>query len=230
MDKLNWTLAADVVLALIILWKLLQGRRDGVVKKLGSLAALAAAILGGRWARESLAPFVSQKWLEPKVGGWLTHARESLGLADLMENLGDILDSSNLPAFLRTNVLEQTRERLTAAADSAVATASELVAQKLAGWLVFLVAAVVAYALVRVVFDGLLDPLIRKLPLISGVNRALGAVLGAAQGVLLAGLLLWLAFHLLPVLSEPGGPLSAAEVAKAYLTKLYFSLFPGLFT
>ena len=34
MDKLNWTLAIDVLLALLVVWKLLQGRRDGVVRKL----------------------------------------------------------------------------------------------------------------------------------------------------------------------------------------------------
>ena len=46
MDKVNWTLAVDVVLALLVLWKLLQGRRDGMVRKLGGLAALVGAVLG----------------------------------------------------------------------------------------------------------------------------------------------------------------------------------------
>ncbi len=233
MDKLNWTLAVDVVLALLVVWKLLQGRRDGVVRKLGGLAALVGALIAGNFVSKRYAALVAEKWLTPALEKWFSHIRESLGLEDILENLADILNGVSLPQFLKVNVTEQVTEQMGAASQRvgvAVGEASQLVAQRLAGWLLFVLAAVLAYAVVKLVFDGVLDPLIRKLPIIGTVNALLGAVLGAILGAIMAILLLWLAFHLVPGLSEPGGPLSPEGVERSLLTKFCFRTFPNLFS
>ena len=232
MDKLNWTLAIDVVLALIVVWKLFQGRREGMVKKLGGLASLVGAILAGRIVSSRYTEQVAEKWIGPALDKWFQHVRESLGLEDLLENLAEILGNISLPRFLKLNVPELVSEKLGAASDSvgvAVGEASHLVAQRMASWLLFLVAFILAYALVKVIFDGVLDPIIRKLPIIGTVNAILGAALGAILGAVMAVLLLWLAFKLAPALSEPGGPLAPESVARSYLTKFVFQTFPGLF-
>ena len=70
----------------------------------------------------------------------------------------------------------------------------------------------------------------RKLPIIGTANALLGAILGAILGALMAILLLWLAFHLLPALSEPGGILSPEGVERSFLTKFCFQTFPNLFS
>ena len=232
MDKVNWTLAVDVVLALLVIWKLLQGRRDGMVRKLGGLAALVGALIVGNFASKRYAAMAAEKWLAPALEKWFSHIRESLGLEDLLGNLAEILEGVKLPQFLKINVAEQVTQQMGAASDKvgvAVEGASLVVAQRLAGWLLFLLAAILAYAIIKLVFDGVLDPLIRKLPIIGTVNALLGAVLGAILGAVMAILLLWLAFHLLPGLSEPGGPLSPEGVESSYLTKFCFRTFPNLF-
>ena len=228
MDNLNWTLIIDIVILLILLWKVLQGRQQGVVKRLGGLASLVCAIIGGRIVRDSFADRVSNLLL-PKITDLLTHARESLGLSDLLENLTEILKNAQLPAFLKTNIAESVTTRAGEALDSAVSAAAELISQRLSEWLLFLLAAAIIYVVVKLIFDGVLDPVIRKLPIVKNVNRLLGAVLGLVSGILLAGLLLWLGYHLLPDLSADGGPLSAAAVAKSWVIRLYFQLFPALF-
>ena len=233
MEKVNWTLAVDVVLALLVLWKLVQGRRDGMVRKLGGLAALVGALIVGNFASKQYSAMVAEKWLAPALEKWFSHIRESLGLEDLLENLAEILGGVNLPQFLKVNVAEQVTEQMGAASERvgvAVGEASQVVAQRLAGWLLFLIAAILAYAIIKLVFDGLLDPLIRKLPIIGTANALLGAILGAILGALMAILLLWLAFHLLPALSEPGGILSPEGVERSFLTKFCFQTFPNLFS
>ena len=175
---------------------------------------------------------MSEKWLAPALDKWFTHIRESLGLEDLLENLAEILQGVSLPRFLKINVAEQVTEQMGAASQRigvAVSEASQVVAQRLAGWLLFLVAAVLAYAIIKLVFDGVLDPLIRKLPIIGTANALLGAILGAILGAVMAILLLWLAFHLVPGLSEPGGPLSPEAVERSFITKFCFRTFPNLF-
>ena len=229
MDKLNWSLAIDLLMALILLWMLLKGCADGVVKKLGGLAALVAALLAGSVVKAQFTDLVAERWLTPAINGLLSHARESLGLADLLENLAEILNKASLPGFLKVNVAENVTARGRALLDSAVTAASEVVARRLSGWLLFAVAAILAYVLVKVIFNGVLDPVISKLPIVGKVNSLLGLLLGAVQGAVLAVFLLWLAFHLVPALSQPGGPLSPEAVEKSYLTRFCFQLFPGLF-
>ena len=233
MDKLNWTLAIDVLLALLVVWKLLQGRRDGVVRKLGGLAALVGALIAGNIVSKRFSAMAAEKWLAPALEKWFSHIRESLGLEDILDNLAEVLGGVNLPQFLKINVAEQVTEQMGAASQKvgvAVGEASQVVAQRLAGWLLFLIAADLAYAIIKLVFDGVLDPLIRKLPIIGTVNALLGAVLGAILGAVMAILLLWLAFHLLPALSEPGGPFFPENVERSLLTKFCFRTFPNLFS
>ena len=233
MNHMNWTLAVDVVLVLLVVWKLIQGRRDGMVRKLGGLAALVGALITGNFVSKNYAGLVSERWLAPALEKWFTHIRESLGLEDLLENLADILQGVNLPQFLKINVAEQVTEQMGAASQRvgvAVSEAAQVVALRLSGWLLFLVAAVLAYAIIKLVFDGVLDPLIRKLPVIGTVNALLGAILGAILGALMAILVLWLAFHLIPNLSQPGGPLSPEAVEKSFITKFCFHTFPNLFS
>ncbi len=232
MDKLNWALAVDAILLLVVIWKLITGRRDGMVKKLGGLAALIGALFAGDFVSKRYSPLVAEKWLGPAMDKWFTHIRESLGLEDILDNLTDILRGVNLPQFLKLNVAEMVSQRLGMAKNSiglAVGEASRVVAQRLAAWLLFLVAAILAYALIKVIFDGVLDPLIRKLPIIGTANAVIGALLGAVQGAIIALVLLWLAYQLLPALSQPGGPFSPECVERSYLTRVCFQAFPNLF-
>lgn len=227
--ELNATLAVDAILALILLWKLLQGRRQGVVKKLGGLAALVCAVWGAREVSSRFGQQISDRWLLPFVTKALERARDSLGLSSLLSDLGGVLNGASLPGFLKTDVLETVTEQLSETAATALNTAADVVAARLAGWLLFALSAVVIYAVVSILFNGILDPLIRRLPIVSGVNRTLGAILGAALGVLITALLLAVAYRLLPDLSQPGGVFSPEAVERSLLLKYYLRFLPGIF-
>ena len=78
--------------------------------------------------------------------------------------------------------------------------------------------------------NGVIAPLIDHIPLVNETNRILGGILGAAVGVLLAGLVLFLCYKLLPVLSETSGRIFAEDsIQGSLLMKQYFRLLPGIF-
>jgi len=230
MDNLNWSLAIDAVIVLILLFHFFKGRRDGVVKKIGSLASLAAGLALGGYSKNAYAETVAARWVQPAIQRGLERARQTLGLEDLMENLQEILNGTGLPGFLKAGAVAETMDKFgLSLGSSGVSDTSSVIAARLSGWLLFLVGAVLAYIVVKVVFVGVCDPVIRNLPVIDKINGFMGAVLGLVQGVLLALVLLWLVYHLVPGLSQPGGPLSPEAVAESYVTRYAFRLFPNLF-
>ena len=86
MDKLNWTLAIDVLLALLVVWKLLQGRRDGVVRKLGGLAALVGALIAGNIVSKRFSAMAAEKWLAPALEKWFSHIRDNHTITETEKN------------------------------------------------------------------------------------------------------------------------------------------------
>ena len=151
------------------------------------------------------------------------------GDGDVQANLQRILDNAELPAFLKLNIPEQVLQMRESGA-SAVASAAQLIARRLAGWILFLLGLILASLLLRLLFNGVIAPLIDHIPLVNETNRALGGILGAVLGILLAGLLLFLCYKLLPVLSERSGRLFAPDsVEGSILMKQYFRLLPGVF-
>ncbi len=223
-------LAADVFLLLIILWKLISGIHNGAVRMLGGLFSLGCGIVAGRILRSAFSEVVADHWLLPAIRRVLVRAMDRLGVADLLENLANILEKAELPDFLKTNVLEQAAERLRAMGDTAVANAAEVIAQRLAGLILFLLGLVLVTTLVHLFFNAVADPLIQKIPVIGGANRLLGGLLGAAQGILLAGLILVLAYRLIPALSsEPDQMFGENSIQASFVMKQYFLALPGLF-
>lgn len=222
-------LLADVILLAVILWKLISGVRSGLVRMLGGLISLGGGIYAGSLLRALLADTVAENWLEPAILRVLERAKDNLGLSDLLENLQRILDNAQLPAFLKLNVAEQVRQMQENGA-TAVTNATEVIAQRLAGWILFVLGLIVAAVLLRLLFNGVIAPLIDHIPLVNEANRILGGVLGAALGILLAGLVLFLCYKLLPVLSESSGRIFAEDsIQGSILMKQYFRLLPGVF-
>ena len=227
--SLNAGILADVVLLAIIVWKLVSGARSGLVRMLGGLISLIGGIWAGIILKNLLADTVAELWIAPAIGRILERAKDNLGLSDLLENLQRILDNAELPDFLKLNVPEQVRQMQENGA-TAVANATQLIARRLAGWLLFLLGLILASLLLRLLFSGVIAPLIDHIPLVNETNRALGGILGTALGILLAGLLLFLCYKLLPVLSENSGRIFAEDsVEGSILMKQYFRLLPGIF-
>lgn len=222
-------LLADAILLAIILWKLISGVRSGLVRMLCGLVSLGGGIAAGSLLRSMLADTVSANWLTPAIDRVLEKAKDNLGLPDLLENLERILENAQLPAFLKLNVADQVRQMQVNGA-TAVTNAAEIIAQRLAGWILFFLGLVIAALLLRLLCNGVIAPLIDHIPLVNETNRILGGILGAAVGVLLAGLVLFLCYKLLPVLSETSGRIFAEDsIQGSLLMKQYFRLLPGIF-
>ena len=222
-------LLADAILLAIILWKLISGVRSGLVRMLCGLVSLGGGIAAGSLLRSMLADTVSANWLTPAIDRVLEKAKDNLGLPDLLENLERILENAQLPAFLKLNVADQVRQMQVNGA-TAVTNAAEIIAQRLAGWILFFLGLVIAALLLRLLCNGVIAPLIDHIPLVNETNRILGGILGAAVGVLLAGLALFLCYKLLPVLSETSGRIFAEDsIQGSLLMKQYFRLLPGIF-
>ena len=222
-------LLADAILLAIILWKLISGVRSGLVRMLCGLVSLGGGIAAGSLLRNMLADTVSANWLTPAIDRVLEKAKDNLGLPDLLENLERILENAQLPAFLKLNVADQVRQMQVNGA-TAVTNAAEIIAQRLAGWILFFLGLVIAALLLRLLCNGVIAPLIDHIPLVNETNRILGGILGAAVGVLLAGLVLFLCYKLLPVLSETSGRIFAEDsIQGSLLMKQYFRLLPGIF-
>lgn len=228
MDKITPSLIMDAVLGLILLWKLLQGWSQGVIKRLGGLVSALLGILGGRILRDRFAAQVSALLL-PKITTVLEHARESIGVSDLLDNLSEILNSAKLPAFAKLDVAEGLMARAGEALDSAVNAAAEVVSQRLSEWLVFIVAALVIYILLKIIFNGVLDPVISKLPIVKWLNKLLGLAVGLISGIVVVGLVLWLVYHLMPAFTESGHILSEEAIAGSWIASKFFARFPALF-
>lgn len=227
---LNAGILIDVVLLAIIVWKLVSGIRNGAVRMLGGLVSLGCGIYAGGLVRNMFAETVAQRWLVPGIRNVLDTAMNRLGLADIPGNLGSILDETKLPGFLKLDVLEQALARLKETSETAMGSAAELIAQRLAGWILFLLGLILVTLLVRILFNGVVDPVISNLPVLNEANKLLGAILGAALGILIAGLVFALAYRLLPVFSQRAGQIFSGEsIRGSFLAKQYFRLFPGAF-
>ena len=220
----------DAILLILILWQLIMGIRNGFVHMLGGVVSLGCGILGGSLCRRLFAGPIAESWLVPGIRKLLNAAQEKLGVSDILSNLGDILKDTRLPGFLKLDVLEQAAERIQENGATAVTNATELIAQRIAGWLLFIIGLLVVTLLVRLLFRAVLEPLIDQLPLVGSVNHLLGGILGGVFGILIAGLLLCVCSWLLPGLWDKAGEIFSAEtVRKSLLMKLYYQLLPGAF-
>ena len=227
---LNPGILGDVVLLLIIVWKIISGVRNGAVRMLGGLVSLGCGIYAGGLVRSMFSESVAKRWLIPSMYRILETAMNRLGLADILDNLGSIIDDSKLPGFLKLDVLEQAAEKMKLTSETAMHSAAEVIGMRLAGLLLFLLGLILVTVLVRILFNGVVDPVISNLPLLNEANKLLGGILGACLGILIAGLVFALSYRLLPVLSERAGRVfSPASIQGSILMKQYFRLFPGAF-
>ncbi len=227
---LNAGILVDVVLLAIIVWKLISGIRNGAVRMIGGLVSLGCGIYAGGLIRNLFAETVAQRWLVPAIRNVLDTAMNRLGLADIPTDLRSILDESKLPGFLKLDVLEQALNKLKETSQTALGSAADLIALRLAGWILFLLGLILVTLLVRILFNGVVDPVISGLPVLNEANKFLGGLLGAALGILIAGLVLALCYRLLPILSQKAGSIfSDRSIQGTILAKQYFRFFPGAF-
>jgi hypothetical protein len=213
---------------LIILFKIFQGRSQGAVGKLGRLCSLVLGILGAVLIKNTFTQTLSDRFVQPFFYKLMTEQLEKLGLADVVESLVQVFENMKLPVFLQSSVSEQVASANNGI-NTAIGSAATIIAERLTGWLLFAIGFAAIYLILKLIFDGMLDPLIRKIPIMNSLNSLIGAVLGALIGIVTVGLLLVVLYIFVPSLhTGEDALLSPQTVEASYILKLYFRALPGI--
>ncbi|HJB28233.1 MAG TPA: CvpA family protein [Candidatus Blautia faecavium] len=206
---MTWTWLGLAVLAFLAL-ACFAGYKRGFVKEVVStffvLLAIAAAWLINPYVNDFLRENTSvyetvqegcQELVNTETGG--------------AKNLGEteqesLIEGLTLPGFVKSSIEENNTSEVYQylAVNTFTEYVSEYLAQSVVNGIAFVVSFLLATILIRVITYAL--DLISKLPLINGVNKIAGAVLGIVKAVLFV----WIAFLILTILCN-------TEVGKAGL-------------
>ena len=212
----------ELIFVVILVLTALHGRRQGLVAGLVSLAGAVVGVAASVWAAGQMAPAIWQQHVGAAV---------SQGVADAVTAQGETLTQAlnQYLGFLPASLLEQVAEAIQQALNNAGADIAAEVMLQLEPILLPLLQAVIFLILCSVIrwlfrlAAGLLRHL-NDLPLVGGVNKALGTVLGLVTGLLdcwMLSLLIW-----------GGMALSGGSVAwlsqEAVSGSVLYSLFAGL--
>lgn len=182
----------DIIFLVILLLATLHGRRQGLVAGLVGLAGAVLGIAVAVWGAGQLGPAIYQDHIGAALGDSVAAALSAQG-----ENLPAILEQ--YLGFLPDGLFQQVSTALQQAMQASAADISSEVVAALEPILLPLLEAVlflVLCSVIRWVFR-LLAGLLRHLndlPVLGGVNRVLGLVLGLFTGALdcwMLSLLLW---------------------------------------
>ena len=185
--NLTASLLLDIVLALLLVWSVVQGFRRGFILTLCSLLAVFIALAGGWYLASHYADPV-QETLEPVIIRRMVPDRPE-----------ESMDQSGDAQPLAESVQEQVENAAQAAQNALIVQQAKAIAALTAKVLMFL-AGFVGVLLIWLLLCHALD-LVAKLPGLNFLNRAMGAVLGLIKGLILLLVLRWLlcdALHLIP--------------------------------
>lgn len=188
----------DIAIVAILVLFFLHGRKKGLILTLCGLAAFFVAIFGASFVSDAAAPQVAD-WLEPHIAsaieeqldGNLNKTLDELlaagetgdnAIVNLLTALGFYDEVADAIRNAAANGSAQTAANSVAALACA---AAEVVAKVLVFIVAFIVISIVWFFLSRVL------NLAAKLPVIKGLNRLFGGLLGLLQGMLLLFLVGW---------------------------------------
>ncbi len=207
----------DAVILLIVILRAFRGAVRGFFLSLSGLIAMIGGLFGGMWVSGRFSERLLRSVLLPLVDKAFG---SSVQVPESLPKLSELLEEVKLPAFLTSGVAEEAVERAREAGSGLLTAAKEVIAQRGAEILVFILAFIAIYLLLMLLFRGL--NLLFRLPVLGLFNKTLGAVFGVVSGVLLAAVLLGAAGFFFPSLSMPGGVFSPENLEKTYLTKYFF--------
>lgn len=209
----------DILFALVLILNAVYGWKRGFISSLLLLAGGVVGVFGAVWAARTLGPAIYNNYLGLTIAEKVSDALSASG--------GDIASAVQgmtfLPETLRQTVLN-TMAEITGSATSQVVTVLEPIILPLIQVILFLVVCL----LIQWLFQFLAGIMrgCNAIPLVGGLNRALGLIFGALSGALncwLFSLALWLLSVFL------GGEvefLSSASLGKSAIYSLLAGLNP----
>ena len=193
-DFLTASLIWDAALAALILFVVIRSVRRGFVSSFIHLLGVAASCIVAALTAGKAAAWLYDGYLAERV-----EQSVSDSLREKLEAFAGLLDRID-PS-----------DTISAAAGDAVRTMAVSLLTMVAFLIIFLLAMLIVRALVR------LTRSVNRVPVVGGINRLLGGVLGAAEAFLLCYLIGMAATVLISFSENRWGWLNTAVVQKTYL-------------
>ena len=230
MMYLHWIV--DLALVVILLISYLRGRKKGLILTLCGLAAFFVALFGARFFSQQLAPMAADA-LTPHFSAMIEQNPSLDTTSQLDQFLADAEGENQLIGVLKSvglyeSFADSVRDLLGQQASSAVTSAATALAHAIAEVVASVIIFIVAFLLILLVWFLLsrLLNLAAHLPLIRGLNRLLGGVIGLAQGALLLFFAAWILRLCGDVI--PADLVDASVVLKFFMTTNPISIFTGI--
>lgn len=204
-DFLTASLIWDAALAALILFVVIRSVRRGFVSSFIHLLGVAASCIVAALTAGKAAAWLYDGYLAERV-----EQSVSDSLREKLEAFAGLLDR-----------IDPT-DTISAAAGDAVRTMAVSLLTMVAFLIIFLLAMLIVRALVK------LTRSVNRVPVVGGINRLLGGVLGAAEAFLLCYLIGMAATVLISFSENRWGWLNTAVVQKTYLLNWFIQFeFPG---
>lgn len=207
-DQAYWW---DVLFAVILLFCTWGAAKRGAFQAVSGIAGTVLGVILGNHFQDSLAAF-----LEPV-------------LRPVMESLAQKADFTQITGLETGSVLSdlveqggQLSEKMDALYEALLTSLADTLTVSLAPILAFLI----IFILTKIAFRLVCSLLELDLPLLSGLNRLAGGMLGAIAGALIVLALCWAVMRFAP--AENVGLLSQHCLRQSYLGSLLSPLFAGL--
>ena len=204
-DFLTASLIWDAALAALILFVVIRSVRRGFVSSFIHLLGVAASCIVAALTAGKAAAWLYDGYLAERV-----EQSVSDSLREKLEAFAGLLDR-----------IDPT-DTISAAAGDAVRTMAVSLLTMVAFLIIFLLAMLIVRALVKLARS------VNRVPVVGGINRLLGGVLGAAEAFLLCYLIGMAATVLISFSENRWGWLNTAVVQKTYLLNWFIQFeFPG---
>ena len=177
---------ATIVVLVILAFLVINGFRKGFLRILLTTFSLVITLLLAAALVKPVSEFISTKTsigtgIEEKVEDFISEKMEKVTNAKEDE----IIDSLPLPAFLKKSLQEN--NTITKYKEQGVTSFKEYAVKNITNIIVkamsYLALMIIIFLLLRLLL--MLTKFINKVPIIGGVNRILGAVLGLIEGLLI---------------------------------------------
>lgn len=216
-------IAAIVVIAFLVVFMII-GFRKGFLRILFTTFSVVIVIALSALLTQPISEFLNEKtsvgsFVSTRISTFVNERTESLE-TDLVIGAEDtFVDSLPLPGFLKTDIKEN--NTINNYAEMGVRTFAEYVSARLTSIvmkaLTFVILALVIFIILRIIV--FLLKIIDHIPIIRGINRLFGAILGLLEGLLI----LWCIFIFIMIFSGTTFGTTCMEViaGSKVLTFLY---------
>ena len=181
----------DIFMAACLLLALVLGVRQGFLQSLARVAIIIVALLGAAWLAEHLAD-PAAKWLEPMLTEKIQQQMDGQGAAadDPSLAAAGLLETFGFSGEALDKLVERATEKAQEVGQTLLSAVVSTVLRSVAYAVVYLVSFLLLLLLLRLLLAPL--HLFTRLPVVHGVNAALGGALGLVKGALLLFFAVWL--------------------------------------